>query len=140
MTRCEPLHVAAESRPESVALRGPDDVERAYLEARYQGRKFDLVMTTDDDALAFVVRHHARLFPGMPVVLSDAAAVDTEGLRKTIPVTGVRERLDVPLPSQSISEPASGSTSGRRWNWRDACDRLRVRSSCSPIVAIGVPA
>ncbi len=114
----------------------PDDVERAYLEARYQGRKFDLVMTTDDDALAFVVRHHARLFPGMPVVFSDAAAVDIEGLRKTIPVTGVRERLDVratlelarrlrPLARQIVVFANRGDRGSGVRHARDALDKLQ---------------
>ena len=71
-----------------------DDVLLDYLKRRFRSQRVDLVMTTDDAALAFAVRHHGELFPGTPVVFSDAAEVDVEKVSPEISLTGVKERLD----------------------------------------------
>jgi len=39
-----------------------------YLAAKYAEMELDLVAVTASDALRFVVRHRARLFPGVPIV------------------------------------------------------------------------
>jgi signal transduction histidine kinase len=51
----------------------------AYLAAKYARTKFDLVAIESSHALRFVMRHRARLFPGVPIVFSSVikpAALD----------------------------------------------------------------
>ena len=40
----------------------------AYLAAKYARTKLDLVVITSTDSLRFMMRHRARLFPGVPIV------------------------------------------------------------------------
>ncbi|MBF0334072.1 MAG: hypothetical protein HQL40_10570, partial [Alphaproteobacteria bacterium] len=95
------------------ALGGLADVEEEYLDAKRHprlthlpgveeviARKFpldlpDLVVTTDDDAFAFVREAHERLFPEVPVVFSGVNAAPTwpDGQRWA---TGVVEDVDIP--------------------------------------------
>ncbi len=65
------------------------------LELKYRGRLPDLVITSDDDALNFVRRHHSRLFPGVPVVF---CGVNDAGAALSVPrrfFTGLVETLDI---------------------------------------------
>ncbi|MBF0304316.1 MAG: GHKL domain-containing protein [Alphaproteobacteria bacterium] len=95
------------------ALGGLADVEEEYLDSKRHprlthlpgveeviARKFpldlpDLVVTTDDDAFAFVREAHERLFPEVPVVFSGVNAAPTwpDGQRWA---TGVVEDVDIP--------------------------------------------
>lgn len=95
---------AAPERPEIFlehmdALRrpaGPDDhFMEDYLRRRFGALRFDLVIVTDDPALEFAVRHHAELFPAASIVFSDARNFDADAVRPDIPVTGIREHLDI---------------------------------------------
>ena len=42
----------------------------ALLRSRHQGQAVDLVLTTDDAALTFALKHRAELFSGAPIVFS----------------------------------------------------------------------
>lgn len=73
-----------------------DGLTRAEdLSRRFGGRQFDLVIVTDDPALAFALRHRKRLFPAAAIVFSDALDFDPMGLPPDVPITGVRERVDI---------------------------------------------
>ncbi|MBF0373789.1 MAG: GHKL domain-containing protein [Alphaproteobacteria bacterium] len=93
------------------ALGGLADVEEEYLDAKRHprlthlpgveeviARKFpldlpDLVVTTDDDAFAFVREAHERLFPEVPVVFSGVNGAPPGDQRWA---TGVVEDVDIP--------------------------------------------
>ena len=62
---------------------------------RYQGRKTDLILTTDDAALAFAIRHRQELFSDAPIiytgVLQESAPKLTQGQTN---LTGIQEKFD----------------------------------------------
>jgi signal transduction histidine kinase len=47
---------------------GRDDRFEHFLRDKYQERAFDLILSSDDAALTFVIERRDRLFPGVPVV------------------------------------------------------------------------
>ena len=75
------------------AYQGPahDRFVQAMLAYKYAGRRFDLVVTTDDYALDMVERHRAALFGTVPVVFSGANDFDATRLQRLPGVAGVNE-------------------------------------------------
>jgi PAS domain S-box-containing protein len=63
---------------------------------RYPARKIDLILTTDDVALSFALKHRRELFSDAPIVfngvLRDSALAITAGSRN---VTGIFEKYDM---------------------------------------------
>lgn len=53
---------------------------REFLPAKYMNRRLDLIISTDDAALAFLVKKGAGVFPGVPVVFCGVS--DTELIRR----------------------------------------------------------
>lgn len=66
-----------------------------HLRRRIGDRRVDLVIVTDDPALDFALRHRDVLFPRASVVFSDVRNFDIARVRPDLPITGVRERVDV---------------------------------------------
>jgi PAS domain S-box-containing protein len=66
-----------------------------FLSIKYAGRRFGLVLTTDDNAYRFVLKHRRELFPATPVVFCGVNHFDPEQLRGVEGVTGIVERLDL---------------------------------------------
>ncbi len=65
------------------------------LEVKYGNRHLDLIVSSDDPALEFLLKHHDALFHGVPVVF---CGVNDEGLASRAPrdlYTGVRELFAV---------------------------------------------
>ncbi len=65
---------------------------------QFKGRKFDLVIVADNNALDFVTRYHEHLFKGLPVVFLginnfDEAMVYENNMRTYM--TGVAENVDI---------------------------------------------
>jgi signal transduction histidine kinase len=58
-----------------------EDLEVAYLRGKYAGSPPVAIVTVADGALAFVVRHRAQLFPGVPVVHAGVATATLQTLR-----------------------------------------------------------
>ncbi|WP_153160918.1 histidine kinase dimerization/phosphoacceptor domain -containing protein [Zoogloea sp. 1C4] len=81
------------------ALRQPrrdDDAGTvAHLRQRVGERRVDLVIVTDDPALDFALRHRDALFPKASVVFSDVRDFDPARVRPDVPITGVRENVDI---------------------------------------------
>lgn len=75
--------------------RDDDAVTIEHLRQRLGDRRVDLVIVTDDPALTFVLQHRSALFPKASVVFSDARNFDPERVPPDLPITGVREHLDV---------------------------------------------
>ena len=69
---------------------GYEDSVRNFLRAKYDGRRFDLLLATSDSALAFLMRSRDVLFPGVPIVF--ATAVDPGPIPNA---TGIVGRLDL---------------------------------------------
>ncbi len=66
-----------------------------HLRRRIGERHVDVVIVTDDPALDFTLRHRDTLFPGAAVVFSDVRNFDIAQVRPDLPITGVREAVDV---------------------------------------------
>ena len=65
------------------------------LEVKYGNRHLDLIVSSDDPALEFLLKHHDALFHGVPVVF---CGVNDDGLASRAPrdlYTGVRELFAV---------------------------------------------
>ncbi|MCK4504839.1 MAG: hypothetical protein KAW14_04430, partial [Candidatus Aegiribacteria sp.] len=69
-------------------------LEQLYM-AKYEGICFDLIITTDDNALNFLLAHRDQLFPGVSIVfcgLNNFTESRIEGVRG---ITGVAEAVDL---------------------------------------------
>ena len=73
-----------------------NDLLLQSLALKYQRLQPDIIITSDDDALDFIKRHHQKLFPNVPVIfcgvnnVTDAFSVDREyfaGLVETLDVS-----------------------------------------------------
>lgn len=67
-----------------------------YFRAKYSGKRPDILLCSDDDALVFMLRHGRELFPGVPLVfcgLNNPGFIDAGGDSH---VTGVLEVMDIP--------------------------------------------
>ncbi len=62
---------------------------RDYIEHKYQGRRFDVVIAMTDVSLRFVLDHRAELFPDAAVVFSGAKAPDEATRTSAHGMTGV---------------------------------------------------
>ncbi len=73
-----------------------DRLLTAYYKERYAGLAFDTIITTDDDAFQFMLKHHDVLFPGTPVVFCGVNFFDPAMIaaRESL-YTGVVEAYDV---------------------------------------------
>ncbi len=98
-----------------------ENLEVAYLHGKYATSPPDAIVTVSNDALSFVVRHRAQLFPGAPIVY---AVASTETLRSlsSIPadVVGVPNDYDF---SGTISQAL---------RWQPSARRLVVITGASP--------
>jgi PAS domain S-box-containing protein len=76
---------------------GKDHLARTkdYLKDKYQGGKFDVIVTLDDDAFGLLVDYAEELFPDTPVVFAGIASFSSDVLKKRGKITGVLERQDI---------------------------------------------
>ena len=62
--------------------------------AKFRGRRFDVLMVTDNNALAFMLQYRDRLFPGVPLVFCGINDFQDSMLKGAADITGVVETLD----------------------------------------------
>ena len=62
--------------------------------AKFRGRRFDVLMVSDNNALAFMLQYRDRLFPGVPLVFCGINDFQDSMLKGTADITGVVETLD----------------------------------------------
>ncbi|GAB6041637.1 SpoIIE family protein phosphatase [Endothiovibrio diazotrophicus] len=72
------------------------DLLAEVFEHKYQQLRFDVLLTTDDDALRFVHRYRDRLFPGVPLVFAGVNNFDDAKAAGLANYTGVNEAADFP--------------------------------------------
>lgn len=65
------------------------------FQSKYKEAKIDLVMSTDDDALNFLLTYADTLFPGTPVVFLGANFFDPARLTGRSQFTGISEEIDI---------------------------------------------
>ena len=68
------------------------DLQHLY-ETKYGATHFDLIITTDNNALEFVRRCRKGLFPDIPIVFCGLALTDNSLLKGLDPITGVVENM-----------------------------------------------
>ncbi len=68
---------------------------RALLSYKYQQQRFDLILTSDDLAFNFVLKHRDQLFPGVPVVFCGVNAFKPERIEGQQGITGINEQADI---------------------------------------------
>ncbi len=75
----------------------PEYLQRIYQLYRYKfrGRRFDLVITSDDDAYNLVRKHHSELFPHVPIVFCGVNYFQPEDIKNDRLITGVVESVDM---------------------------------------------
>ena len=71
---------------------GDEDEERlaTLLRTKHAGQRIDLIVTVSAPALRFLVKHRARLFPGLPVVFCGVEAAAVEANELGTDIRGVR--------------------------------------------------
>jgi len=62
---------------------------------KYAGKKFDVILCSDDDALDFILRYGDELFPGTPVIFSGVNYYSEARLAGHTNITGVVEKYDI---------------------------------------------
>ncbi|HVY71717.1 MAG TPA: PAS domain S-box protein [Verrucomicrobiae bacterium] len=67
----------------------------ALLTSKYASHPLQAVITTDDAALEFLLRHRAEIAPGAPAVFCGVSENEYERLRGQTGITGVLEKLGV---------------------------------------------
>lgn len=67
----------------------------SVLRTKYHDSKFDVICTTDTEALHFMLRYRDKLFPGTPVVFSGINYEGEPDLRNAKNFTGVSVEADV---------------------------------------------
>jgi len=71
------------------------DLVYRTLRLKYAHLPLDLIIASDDDALQFLLRYHAELFPGVPVVFCGINNLDEAALAGRDAFTGLISKLDV---------------------------------------------
>ncbi len=91
------VHYSVEYMDLLDAVRDHDYRERLaeLYERKYRRDSWDLIITTDAGALAFLDEEGAYLFPGVPVVFSAVRDEQARIDRRARPITGVMESLDI---------------------------------------------
>ncbi len=67
-----------------------------YLQKKYESTEFEVIITTDDDALNFMLWNRPGLFPGVPIVFCGVNYFDDSRLKADHTLTGVVEAFDIP--------------------------------------------
>ncbi len=67
---------------------------RQLYEHKYHDATFDVIIVTDDDALDFIRRYGAELFPGVPVIFAGINNFGSDQIAGMQAVTGVNEQAD----------------------------------------------
>ncbi len=68
----------------------------AFLEVKFTGFDFDLIMASDNNAFDFLKNYRDRLFPEVPVVFCSVNNLDIEEVETLDGFTGVEEIFDAP--------------------------------------------
>ena len=79
--------------------RYPDPMMRDRIkdlfQLKFQGRRFDAVIVSDNDAFDFALEHGAILFPDTPVIFCGVNDFHPESIAGRDDITGVTENVDV---------------------------------------------
>jgi len=67
---------------------------KQLYQTKYQNVQFDLIISSDDNALYFLLDHRDLLFPGVPIVFCGVQQIDEDDARRLSPITGVFEQYD----------------------------------------------
>jgi len=65
------------------------------LEIKYKFYKFDVVITSDNNAFTFAVKHRERLFPGVPIVFCGFNDFQSTAIENISNITGVKEAVEI---------------------------------------------
>jgi len=113
----------------------------SYLHGKYAGSPPDAIVAVSDDALGFIVRHRAQLFPGAPVVYTGVPAKVLQTLQPLpADIVGVPNDFDY---SSTISQALRWHPNARRLvivtgaSWQDKATEARLRREL-PAVMGGV--
>ncbi len=79
-----------------VLLQKFSSVFLAYLQEKYRGTLFSVIITTDDDAFNFMLRNRPDLFPGVPLVFCGVNYLNEAVVKGRSGITGVVEAFDIP--------------------------------------------
>ncbi|RMF43649.1 MAG: response regulator [Deltaproteobacteria bacterium] len=99
------------------------------LKGKYTGITPGIILTSDDNALAFALEYRRELFPGVPIVFCGVNNLERHRLNRHDKVTGVPERFDILgtlrlarrlFPNYSTIAFVSDSTTTGRLNLREA--------------------
>jgi PAS domain S-box-containing protein len=66
-----------------------------YLREKYHNKKFDLIITSDDNAFQFIKSYRKKTFPNVPVVFCGVNYYDKSDTNGFENVTGVNEKTDI---------------------------------------------
>ena len=76
---------------------GPEYIQKLTQLYRYKfrGKKFDLVIVSDDDAYNLARKNHSEMFPHVPIVFCGVNFFQPEDLKNDSLITGVVEAVDI---------------------------------------------
>ena len=62
---------------------------------KYQGKKYDLIITSDDDAYNLARKYHNELFPNVPIVFCGVNFFQADNIKHDRLITGIVEAVDI---------------------------------------------
>mgnify|MGYP000273458843 CR=1 FL=1 len=65
------------------------------LEIKYQHYNFEVVITSDNNAFNFAIKHRERLFPGVPIVFCGFNDFQATAIENFSNITGVNEAVEI---------------------------------------------
>ncbi|WP_057832856.1 ABC transporter substrate binding protein [Colwellia sp. TT2012] len=71
------------------------DILAESLAIKYQNFKYDLVITSDNNAIDFAIKNRNRLFPDVPIVFCGYNDFSLEDIADVENITGVNERVEI---------------------------------------------
>ncbi len=106
-----------------------------HIKKKYEHKDFDIVLTSDDNALRFYLKYREELFPDTPCVFSGINNIDLYDLKKMDKITGISEDSDfvanlellenIPLNIDTIAVISDPTTTG-------SADLIKFREISEP--------
>jgi len=68
---------------------------KEYMADKYRGKKFDAIISSDDDAFQFLLKTRDELFPGVPVIFSGVNNFEDQMISGKRGITGIVEKASM---------------------------------------------
>lgn len=68
---------------------------KEYMAEKYRGKKFDAIISSDDDAFQYLLKTRDELFPGVPIIFSGVNNFEDQMISGKSGITGIVEKASM---------------------------------------------